>query len=81
MVTNTFTDDDRSRSHSVSSSSTLTQDEDGPYDDLSPDQMGDQDLLSKSGTPATSTGDEKSPEVDIGAGGDYKSEEGKDSFS
>ena len=40
--------------------------------------MHDLDLFAKSGgTPATSTGDEKSPEADMGAGGDYKSEEGK----
>lgn len=61
----------------MSSSSTLTQDEDGAYDDFSPDRVGDVDVLSKSATPATSTGDEKSPDVDVGAGGDHKSEEGR----
>ena len=71
-----FLGEDRLRSHSVSSSSTLTQDEDA-YDDLSPHRAGDLDVLSKSATPATSTGDERSPEVDTVAMTDCKSEEGK----
>ena len=71
-----FLDEDRLRSHSVSSSSTLTQDEDA-YGDLSPDQARDLDLLSKSATPATSTGDERSPEVDTVATTDCIPEEGK----
>ena len=60
----------------MSSSSTLTQDEDA-YDDLSPERGIDLDLLSKSGTPATSTGDERSPETEIATAHDCKPEEGK----
>ena len=73
---NTVVGDGRSLSHSVSSSSTLTQDENGQYRDFSLEHMGSSEHLSNTETHGTSAGDEKSPDADIDTEGDLKSERG-----